>query len=117
MRGRDDEPRPLGDILDGIARRLKRVDLRTVDEARALWARVADPVLATHCHVEMIKDGVLVVIAPSGAFAQRVAQDAEAILEGYAVLGRGAPTSVRAVVRAPTSRPPNGPADAPLEGP
>jgi predicted nucleic acid-binding Zn ribbon protein len=96
---RDDEPRPLGEVLDGLAGRLRRVDLRTVDEARALWGRAVDPVLAEHCRVEMVRDGVLVVAVPSGAFAQRVADEEASILAAYAVLGARAPREVRAVVR------------------
>lgn len=99
MRRRDDEPRPLADALDVLAGRLRRVDLRAVDGARELWPTVVDPVLAEHCRVEMIRDGVLVVAVPSGAFARRVADESRAILAGYAVLGAGAPTAVRCVVR------------------
>ena len=99
MSRRDDEPRRLGEVLDGLAGRWRRVDLRTVDEVRTLWASAVDPVLAEHCRAEMVRDGVLVVTVPSGAFAQRVADEEASILAAYAVLGARAPRGVRAVVR------------------
>ncbi len=99
MNRRDDEPRSLAEVLDGLAGRLRRVDLRTIDEVRALWRDAVDPVLAEHCRVEMVRDGVLIVAVPSGAYAQRVEEEAASILAVYAVLGARAPREVRAVVR------------------
>ncbi|HQU26698.1 MAG TPA: DUF721 domain-containing protein [Acidimicrobiales bacterium] len=99
MSRRGDEPRSLGEVLDGLAGRLRRVDLRTVDEVRSLWTSAVDPVLAEHCRVEMVRDGVLVVTVPSGAFAQRVTDEEASILAVYAVLGARAPRAVRAIVR------------------
>jgi predicted nucleic acid-binding Zn ribbon protein len=98
VRRRDEQPAALGDLLDTLAGRLRRVDLRVIDEARRLWPTVVDPVLAESCRVELIKDGVLVVSAPSGAFAQRVAQDSPSILAGFAVLGASAPKAVKTVI-------------------
>lgn len=98
MRRRDEQPAALGDLLDTLAGRLRRVDLRVIDEARRLWPTVVDPVLAESCRVELIKDGVLVVSAPSGAFAQRVVQDSPSILAGFAVLGARAPKAVKTVI-------------------
>ncbi len=104
MRRRDDEPRSLGEVLDGLAGRLRRVDLRTIDEARSLWGSAVDPVLAEHCRVEMVRDGILIVAVPTGAFAQRVTDEEASILAAYAVLGSRAPRAVRAVVRDRTER-------------
>lgn len=112
-----DEPRRLADLLDALAGRLRRVDLRDVDEARRRWAAAADPVLVEHCWVEMIKDGALVVAVPSGAFARRVSDDAATILRGYEGMGAGAPGRVRTVVRDPRHHPSNSPSDTPSEGP
>ena len=98
MRRRDEDPVSLGELLDTVAGRLRRVDLRVIDEVRRLWPSIVDPVLANTCRPEMIKDGVLVVSVPSGAFAARVTSDAPAILRGFEVLGKGAPTSVRTVL-------------------
>lgn len=97
MKRRDAQPAPLGEVLDVLAGRLRRVDLRVIDEARRLWPTVVDEVLAEHCAVEMIRDGVLVVSVPSGAFAQRVMAEAPSIVEGFSVLGAAAPVSVRTV--------------------
>jgi predicted nucleic acid-binding Zn ribbon protein len=98
VRRRDDEPVTLGELLDTVAGRLRRVDLRLIDEVRRLWPTIVDPVLADTCRPEMIKDGVLVVSVPSGAFAARVTSDAASILRGFEALGERAPTSVRTVL-------------------
>jgi predicted nucleic acid-binding Zn ribbon protein len=97
--GRDDSPARLGEILNTLAGRLRRVDLRTIDEARRRWPEIVDPVLAEHCRVEMIKDKVLIVRVPSGAFAQRVLSETPSILRGYSSLGDAAPTSVKTVLK------------------
>ena len=71
-------------MLDTVAGRLRKVDLRLVDEVRRRWPQVVDPVLAEHCRPEFIKNGVLVVSVPSGAFAERLQGDRATILEGLA---------------------------------
>lgn len=96
---RDEQPAALSDVLNTLAGRLRRVDLRAIDEARRLWPTVVDPVLAEHCRVEMIKDGVLIVSVPSGAFAQHIARQTTTILEGFSSLGTGAPTSLKTVLK------------------
>jgi predicted nucleic acid-binding Zn ribbon protein len=94
---RDEQPAALSQLLDTLAGRLRRVDLRLIDEARALWPTVVDPVLAEHCCVELIKDGVLIVSVPSGAFAQQVVSQSPSILSGFSSLGKRAPTSLKTV--------------------
>ena len=98
MRRRDERPVELADTLNVLAGRLKKVDLRLVDEVRRLWPSVVDPVLAEHCEPQFIKDGVLVIRVPSGAFAQRLTAQSQSIIEGCAVLGSRAPTSVRTII-------------------
>ncbi len=90
---------PLAAVLDELAGRLRRVDLRLIDRARALWPNLVDPVLAEHCRVEVIKDGVLIVSVPSGAFAQQIVLASPSILRGLSSLGKGAPTSLKTVLR------------------
>jgi predicted nucleic acid-binding Zn ribbon protein len=101
MRRRDEEPTSLSDVLNTLAGRLRRVDLRLIDDVRELWPSVVDPVLADSCRPEMVKDGVLIVSVPSGAFAARITHDAESILRGFAVLGERAPRSVRTTLTKP----------------
>jgi predicted nucleic acid-binding Zn ribbon protein len=96
---RDDQPETLGDLLNTMAGRLRRVDLRAIDDARELWPTVVDPVIAEHCRVEMIKDGVLIVSVPSGAFAQQIAMQTSTILQGFSSLRTGAPTSLKTVLK------------------
>jgi predicted nucleic acid-binding Zn ribbon protein len=96
---RDEHPAPLRDILDTLAGRLRRVDLRSIDDARRLWPTVVDAVIAEHCRVEMIKDGVLIISVPSGAFAQQIVRQTSTILSGFSALGTGAPTSLKTVLK------------------
>ena len=99
MRGRDEHPAALSELLNTLAGRLRRVDLRLIDEARELWPSVVDPVLAEHCRVELIKDGVLIVSVPSGAFAQQVLTQSPSILKGFSALGKRAPASLKTVLK------------------
>ncbi len=101
MSRHDEQPKSLGELLDTLAGRLRKVDLRLIDEVRNLWPGVVEPVLAEHCRPEFVKNGVLLVSVPSGAFAQRVQADAASILEGLAPLGERAPTSLRTVLAKP----------------
>jgi predicted nucleic acid-binding Zn ribbon protein len=98
---RDEPPAKLGELLNTLAGRLRKVDLRDLDEIRELWPRIVDPVIAEHCRPEFVKNGVLLVTVPSGAFAQRVMSDATTILEGFAPLAQRAPTSLRTVLAKP----------------
>jgi predicted nucleic acid-binding Zn ribbon protein len=101
MNHRDEQPAKLGELLNTLAGRLRRVDLRDIEEIRGLWPHIVDPVIAEHCRPEFVKNGVLLVTVPSGAFAQRVMSDATTILEGFAPLAQRAPTSLRTVLAKP----------------
>jgi predicted nucleic acid-binding Zn ribbon protein len=102
VRRRDEGPARLGDLLNTVAGRLRKVDLRLVDEVRRLWPSVVDPVLAEHCRPEFVKSGVLVVSVPSGAFAERLTRDSASILTGLSTLGDGAPKALRTILRDPS---------------
>ncbi|MGH9020736.1 MAG: DUF721 domain-containing protein [Acidimicrobiales bacterium] len=102
MRRRDDEPARLADVLNQVAGRLRKVDLRVIDEVRAIWGEVVDPALATTCRPEFVRSGTLVVSVPSGAYAERVRLDATTIVSALARLGEGAPTTLRTVLRDPS---------------
>jgi predicted nucleic acid-binding Zn ribbon protein len=95
----DEQPAALSDVLNTLAGRLRRVDLRVIDDARRLWPTVVEPVIAEHCRVEMIKDGVLIISVPSGAFAQQIVRQTSTILSGFSSLGTGAPTSLKTVLK------------------
>jgi predicted nucleic acid-binding Zn ribbon protein len=88
----------ISDILQVVAKRVRRVDLAVIEEIRVLWPTLVDAVLAERCRPEMVKNGVLLVAVPSGAFAQRVLEDHDAILTGLGVLGERAPTSLRPLI-------------------
>ena len=101
MTRRNENPVNLSEALNTLAGRLRRVDLRLINEIRRLWPTIVDPVIATYCRPEFIKNGVLLISVPSGAFAQRVTTDATMILDGFTSLGELAPTSIRTVLRDP----------------
>ena len=98
MKAREEPPSMLGDLLNTLAGRLRKVDLRLIDEIRQLWPCIVEPVIAEHCRPEFVKNGVLLVTVPSGAFAQRVMVESTSILQGFASLGDRAPTSIRTVL-------------------
>src|SRR5579863_606074 len=101
MKARDEQPAALGELLNTLAGRLRKVDLRDIDEIRTLWPSIVEPVIAEHCRPEFVKNGVLLVSVPSGAFAQRVMSDAPTILEGFEPRGAKDPTSMRTVLAKP----------------
>ncbi|MGC2168273.1 MAG: DUF721 domain-containing protein [Acidimicrobiales bacterium] len=96
---RDEPPSQLGELLNALAGRLRRVDLRVIDEARRIWPTVVDPVFAEHCRVELIKDGVLIVSVPSGAYAQQIRLQETTILSGFSSLGKSAPNLLKTVLK------------------
>jgi predicted nucleic acid-binding Zn ribbon protein len=98
MRRFSDQPEGIGDILNTLASRMKKVDLRIIDEIRNLWPSVVGEVLATRCRPELVKNGVLLISVPSGAFAQRILEDQDVILAGLAALGERAPVSLRPLI-------------------
>lgn len=98
MRRKRDDPQVLGDILNNVAGRLKRVDIRLVDQVQSMWDVAVEESLRVRCRPLFIKDGVLVVSVPSGAFAQRISQDSTKILAAFESLGANAPRSIRSVI-------------------
>jgi predicted nucleic acid-binding Zn ribbon protein len=95
-----DQPEALADLLRTMAKRVRKVDLTVIEEIRQLWTQVVDPALAGVCHPEFVKNRVLVVSVPSGAFAQQIKLDQESILHGLASLNDRAPTSIKTVQKA-----------------
>lgn len=99
MSSRPTGPQPLSSILGALAKKIKKVDLQVIDQIVAIWPTIVNDVIAEHCHPTLVKDGTLIVSVPSGAFARLVATEQSAILEGLRVLGDGAPTSLRTVIK------------------
>ncbi len=95
-----DQPEPLGDLLRTLAGRVKKVDLTVIQEIQDRWATLVEPAVASSCHPEFVKNRVLVISVPSGAFAQQIALDRDAIIEGLASLGERAPTTLKTVQKA-----------------
>jgi predicted nucleic acid-binding Zn ribbon protein len=99
MRRFSDQPQTLSDVLTGLAKRVRKVDLLVIDEIRSLWPTIVGEALADRCRPELVKSGVLIIAVPSGAFAERLLQDQETILTGFASLGERAPKSIRPLVQ------------------
>ncbi len=95
-----DHPTPLGEVLRGVARRVKKVDLTVMEEVRTLWPTLLDPTTARECQPEFVKDQTLVVSVPSGAYARHIMLENEVILAGLAVLGHRAPRSIKTIQKA-----------------
>jgi hypothetical protein len=83
-----------------MAKRVKKVDFAVMDEIRRLWPTVVGPTLSQVCQPEFMKNRVLTVRVPSGAYAQQILLDQETILRGFAVLDDHAPLSLKTVQKA-----------------
>jgi hypothetical protein len=94
----NEQPKTIGDLLNIVAGRLRKVDIRAIDQIRELWPNIVDPVLAEKCRPEFIKNGVLLITVPSGAYAQRISSETNTILKGFSPLGESAPTALRTVL-------------------
>jgi predicted nucleic acid-binding Zn ribbon protein len=88
----------MSDLLSTMARRIRKVDLLVIDEIRQMWPSIVGEVVAQHCQPELVKNGVLLVAVPSGAFAQRLLEDHDVIIAGFAPLGSRAPSSLRPLI-------------------
>lgn len=100
MRRSSDQPEHLADLLRTMAKRVKKVDLTLIEEIRQHWPTIVEANLATTCRPEFIKNGVLVISVPSGAFAQQILIEQDAILGALTILGERRPTSIRTVQKA-----------------
>jgi len=95
-----DQPEPLGELLRTMARRVKKVDLTLIEEIQQRWPTLVEPAIARACHPEFVKNRVLVISVPSGAFAEQISLDRESIIHGLAAIGDRAPTSLKTVQKA-----------------
>lgn len=95
-----DQPESLADVLQTLAARVKKVDLTVIEEIRNLWPHVVEPAVASTCRPEFVKNDVLVVSVPSGAYAQRITLETTTILEGLAPLRERAPHSIKTIQKA-----------------
>lgn len=93
-----DGPRSLGDSLRQLAAKYRKVDLFVIDEIRNRWPEIVGEALATRCYPELVRERVLVVRVPTGAFAERLRMDERTIVASLLDLGDRAPTSLQMVV-------------------
>lgn len=100
MRRQPDQPQPLGELLRTMATRVKRVDLTIIEEIQQHWPTLVEPALATTCRPEFVKNRVLIISVPSGAFAQQIMFERDEIIRGLAFLNDRAPTSLKTVQKA-----------------
>ena len=100
MRAFNDQPELLGDVLRSVARRVKKVDLTVIEEIRSRWPDLLEPALAQWCRAEFVKNGVLTISVPSGAFAQQIKLHEQQILRGLSSLRERAPVSIKTIQKA-----------------
>lgn len=96
---RPSEPEKLGDTLAALLRRFRHVDLSAMETIRARWPDLVGADMADLCHPEVVREGVLYVAVPNGAFGQKLRMNAEKIIQGLSDISDGAPTSLQVTVR------------------
>ena len=96
---RNHEPERLGDTLAALIRRFRHVDLSAMELIIARWPSLVGENLAASCHPEVVRDGVLYVAVPNGAFGQKLRMNAENIIKGLSDISADAPTSLHVTVR------------------
>ena len=96
---RQREPERLGDTLAALLRRFRHVDLSIMEQIMERWPALVGPDLAETCRPEVVRDGILYVGVPSGAFGQKLRMNAENIIQGLSDISAHAPTSLQITVR------------------
>jgi predicted nucleic acid-binding Zn ribbon protein len=99
MSTRKFEPEKLGDTLAVLMKRYRRVDVSAIETVRERWTQLVGSSLAEMCVPEVVKDGVLYVRVPSGAYSQKLQMDAEKIITALEDIGPSAPHSLHVTVR------------------
>ena len=99
MSGRKFEPEKLSDTLAALMKRYRRIDASAIESVRDRWDELVGPALADSCVPEVVKDGVLFVRVPTGAYSQKLQMSEEKIITALQDLGPSAPHSIRITVR------------------
>ncbi len=99
MAKRSNEPEKLGQTLRGLIGRFQHVDLSAMETIVARWPDLVGEVLAERCRPEVVRDGVLHVRVPTGAYAQKLCHEEQRILAALGDLGAAAPSAIQCVVR------------------
>ena len=99
MAKRSNEPEKLGQTLRGLIGRFQHVDLSVMETILLRWPDLVGGVLAERCYPEVVRDGVLHVRVPTGAYAQKLSHEEQRILAALSDLGASAPTGIQCVVR------------------
>ena len=92
------DPKPVSEVLDGLAREPGWGDRLMVGRLRERWADVAGAVVAAHSEPVRIEAGILVVKAEPGAWATELSLLGKVLAtRAAAVAGAGTVTTVRVV--------------------
>jgi len=103
---RPSDPRPVGELLDGLAERPGWGEHLALGRLRERWAEVAGAVVAAHSEPVRIEDGALVIRAESGAWATELSLLGRVLAaRAGTVLGAGSVGSVRVVSDPEPKRP------------
>jgi hypothetical protein len=95
---RDDGPRSIGESLRELVSRFKKVDLDVMDEILRRWPALVGEAVASRCEPQVVREGVLYVRVPNGAYAETLARLSAGVIEGLSDLGERAPRAVRSTV-------------------
>lgn len=96
---RQRDPERLGDTLAALVRRFRHVDLTAMEQILERWPALVGPELAETCRPEVVRDGILYVGVPNGAYGQKLRMNAENIIIGLADISGDAPTALQVTVR------------------
>ncbi len=102
MSTRRDAPGELGELLRAIAFRMRKIDVLAIEEIQRRWMELVGDMLARRTTPEAVKNRVLIVRVPSGAFAERLQMEERRIVNALSDLGDRAPTSLKIVVGKPS---------------
>lgn len=95
------DPRPFGTAIRDLVREQGWERTQKVAAIMGTWDRIVGPEVAAHCRPQSLRDGELVVVAESTAWATQLRLLAPALLERLtAELGPGVVTTLR--IQGPT---------------
>jgi hypothetical protein len=97
---RYDGPRSIGESLRELVSRFTKVDLDVMGEIERRWPTLVGDVVAARCRPEVVRERVLYVRVPNGAYAESINKLSASLVEALSDLGERAPTAVRASVGA-----------------
>lgn len=99
MKSRGDEPVPLRDAIDRVARQLGMAAPDVVDTLTARWREIVGEAIAEHAQVRSVRNGECTIAVDGPAFATQLRYAAgDLVTRVNEHCGAGSVTSIRVVV-------------------